>query len=194
MLPSTLLGMLSRTLRIALDGTLPACLTIRSQVSFQDALKSTLSNTLPIALDDTSLLNYMVPSTLRVRSQVHLLVRSQVHHRACSQGRSELHSMAHSQPVCYEVSSQDALKHTPEHALKREDTLNLTSLYAPMYAPACSIWRLAELQTPVTRMREAGGVWRTVFSERRVACGVWRVAGGRRRMLDKIMTSVDMVV
>jgi len=65
---STLPSMLSRTLLIALDGTLPACLTVRSQVSSQDALKHTprtLSSTLPIALDDTpSLLGSTLPSTL----------------------------------------------------------------------------------------------------------------------------------
>jgi hypothetical protein len=36
---STLLGMLSEMLQNALDGTLPACLTVHSQVSSQDALK-----------------------------------------------------------------------------------------------------------------------------------------------------------
>jgi hypothetical protein len=40
-----------------------------------------------------------LPNTLRVRSQVHLRVRSQAHSWACSQGRSQLHSMAHSQPA-----------------------------------------------------------------------------------------------
>jgi len=63
-----------------------------------------------------------------------------------------------------------------------------------MYAPACSIQRLAELQTPGTGRREAGSVWRAVFGGRRVACGVWHVAGGRRRMLAEIMTSVDIIV
>jgi len=43
---STLPGMLWRTFPIALDGTHPACLTVRSQVSSQDALKHTPS-TLP---------------------------------------------------------------------------------------------------------------------------------------------------
>ena len=72
---STLPGMLSRMLPIALDGTLPASLTVRSQVSSQDSpkytseyapkytsesLASTLSigKTLPISLD------YMVPCIL----------------------------------------------------------------------------------------------------------------------------------
>ena len=66
-------GMHSRTLPIALDGTLPACLTVRSQVSSQDAPKytpSTLSSTLPsllsrmllIALDGTLLACLVVRS------------------------------------------------------------------------------------------------------------------------------------
>jgi len=37
---STLPSMLSRTLLTALDGTLPICLTVRSRVSSQDALKT----------------------------------------------------------------------------------------------------------------------------------------------------------
>ena len=47
----------------------------------------------------------------------------------------------------------------------------------PEYAPACLIQRLAELQTPGTERREAGGVWRAVFGGWRVACGRWWVAG-----------------
>jgi len=56
-----------------------------------------------------------------------------------------------------------------------------------MYAPACSVQRLAELQAPGTRRREAGGGWRE-------AGGGWRVEGGQRRMLSEIMTSVDIIV
>jgi hypothetical protein len=72
--------MLSRMLPIALDGTLTACLpTVRSQASSEGGLKmlsnillSTLSNTLPIALEDTPcLLDYTLPSKLSRRSQVH---------------------------------------------------------------------------------------------------------------------------
>jgi hypothetical protein len=47
-----------------------------------------------------------------------------------------------------------------------------------MYAPACSIQRLAELQALGIGRREAGGIWRAVFGGRHVACGVWQVAGG----------------
>jgi hypothetical protein len=95
-----------------------------------------LSSTLPIAVDGT------LPAYLALRSQVH---------------------------------SQEG-RHFQSH---------LT--IAPMYAPACSFQRLAELQAP-------GGVRLVVYGGRRAACGMWRVACGRQRMLAEIMTSVDMVV
>ena len=66
--------------------------------------------------------------------------------------------------VCSQVSSQDALKHTPEHALKY--TPNLTWLYARIYAPGCSTQRLAELQVPGTGWRVAGGGWRVTYGGR----------------------------
>jgi len=94
--------MLSSTLPIALNGTLPTWLTIPSQVSTQDApnytpsmfsstLPGMLFSPLPIVLDGT------LPACLTVRSQ---------------------------------VSSEGALKHTSEHVpkytLKWQDTPNLT--------------------------------------------------------------------
>jgi len=104
-------SLLDCTLPITLDGTLPACWTVRSQVSSQDTPKYTtstlqsippstfsstlpgiLSRTLPIALEGT------LPACLTVRSQ---------------------------------VSSQDALKHTPEHTLK--------------YTPNCIRWHTPSL-------------------------------------------------
>jgi hypothetical protein len=36
---------------------------------------------------------------LKAGCQMHFIAHSQVHSRACSQGRSQLHSMAHSQPA-----------------------------------------------------------------------------------------------
>jgi hypothetical protein len=47
-----------------------------------------------------------------------------------------------------------------------------------MYAPALSIQKLAELQTPGTGSREPGCVWWAVFGRQRVACGMWQEAGG----------------
>jgi len=65
---------LSRILPIALDGMLPACLTNTHKYIFK-----------------------LLPTTLQVHSQLHLLVCSQVHPQACFQGPSQLHLMAHSQ-------------------------------------------------------------------------------------------------
>jgi len=93
-LPSTLWS----TLPIALGCTLPACFTILPQLlsmalskptwlytlkyalkMFSSILQSTLSNTLPIALNDTpSLLEYTLPSKLSRQSQEHLQVHTQV--------------------------------------------------------------------------------------------------------------------
>jgi len=89
---STLSGILSRMLSLALDGRLPACLTVRSQAlkMLSSTLLGTLSSTLPIAPDDT------LPACLTIRSQ---------------------------------VSSQDTLKHTPEHSLK--NTPNCTRWHTP---------------------------------------------------------------
>jgi len=168
---SILPGMLSSTLPIALDGTLPACLTVRSQVSSQDAPKyspSTLSSTLPIALDNT------LPACLTIRSHVSskdALNNTPEHALKYTPNRTWWHT-----PILLECTLPSKLwRHSEEYlrvrtqvhprvgrkfTLKREDTRNLTWLYAPMYAPAYSIQRLAELQTPGTGRSEAGGIWR----------------------------------
>jgi hypothetical protein len=94
----TLPGMLSRTLLNALDGTLPACLTIRSKVSSQDApkyIRSTLPSTPPSTFSCT--LPGILPRTLPLALDGT--------HPACLTVRSH-------------TSSQEALKHTPEHVLK----------------------------------------------------------------------------
>jgi len=69
MLPSTLPGMLSRTRPIALDGTLPACLTVCSQVSSQDTPKYTSKHALKYTPNCTrmytpSLVGSTLPSAL----------------------------------------------------------------------------------------------------------------------------------
>jgi len=227
---STLPGMLPRTLSVVLDGTHPACLTVRSHTSSQEAFKQTPEHALkytpnctrwhsqPAWLYAPKSAHTMLPSTLRVRSQVHS--------RACSQGRSHWYSMAHTQPAwlyvltpalkklsstlpialddtpslhdytlpsqltsCSQVHSEYVLKYTPGHALKdapnctrwhtpsllgstlpstlsRGKAPDLVWLYASMYAPGCSIQRLAELQEPGTRRRVAGDGWP-------MAHGVW---------------------
>jgi len=128
MFSNTLSGMLSRTLPIALDGTLPACLTVRSQVSSQDALNHTPEHAFKYTPNCTrwhtaSLLDYTLPSKLSRRSQSHSRARSQVH--------SQLHSMTPCQPARLYAPkcSQDALNHTPEHALKY--TTNCTRWHTP---------------------------------------------------------------
>ena len=153
--------MLSRTLPIALDGTLPECFTVGSQVSSQDTLKhlpSTLSNAVPIAHDDT------LPACLTIRSQVSSQdtpkytlsthpstppSRFQLHSWVHCQVQSQLHSMAHSQPawltlssnlskqsqehlqVCTQAHLLVALKYTPEYTLK--------------YTPNCTRWHTPSL-------------------------------------------------
>ena len=74
-----------------------------------------------------------------------------------------------------------------------------------MYAPGCSIQRLAELQVPGTGRPEAGGGWRVSIQRlaelqapgtgrHEAASGGWRVVDGWRRMVAEIMTSVDIIV
>jgi len=149
-----------------------------------------LSNTLPIALDDTpSLFDYTLPSKPSRRSQAHSRARSQVH--------SQLHWMT--LPACFTVRSpvrsQDTPKDTSESlsstlSIALDGTLPAYLALRPQahsqegrhsqshlticshVCSQCSIQRLAELQTPGTGRREAGGVWRAAF-------GGWRVPGGR---------------
>jgi len=63
----------------------------------------------------------------------------------------------------------------------------------PEYAPACSIQRLAELQTPGTERGEAGGMRRVACGEQCLVGGVWHVVGGGWRVAE-ILTSVDIIV
>jgi len=69
MFSSTLQGMLARTLTLALNGTQPACLTVHSHTSAQEALKHTPEHALKYASNCTrwytpSLLGSTLPSTL----------------------------------------------------------------------------------------------------------------------------------
>jgi len=82
------------------------------------------------------------------------------------------------------VISQDGLTYTPEHALhyslQMQDTPNLSWLFVPMYAPGCSIQRLAELQAP--------GTWRRMPGDERQG-----EAGRGLMVAAEIMTSVDTI-
>ena len=100
-LPSTLPGFLSRTLPIVLDGTLPACLNIRSQISSQDALKYTPNFT---RWHTPCLLDYILLSKLSRHSQIH----------------SE---------YAPKYTSVYPLKFTPRHPVK--DSFNGTRLHTP---------------------------------------------------------------
>jgi len=204
--------------------TLPAWLSVRSQVSSQDVLKHTPENALKHTPNCTrwhtaGLLDCMIPSKLSRRSQAHSWARSQVH--------SQLHLMTlpACMTECSQVSSQDTPKNTSEYAPKYTSKSLSSTLPsslpialdgthpaymalcsqvhspegispddAPMYAPACLMQRLGELQTPGTGRHEPGSVWREVIGVRWVACGMWHVAGGRQCMLAEIMTSVNVVV
>jgi len=93
---TTLPGMLSRTLPIALNGTLPACLTIRSQVSSQNALKHTPKHAFKYT-----------PNCTRWHSQFHsmtlpayLALRSQIHSQEARYSQSNLTICSH---VCFWV-------------------------------------------------------------------------------------------
>jgi len=169
MLSSTLPSTLSNTLPFTLHGTHPASLTVRSQVSSHDAFKHT-----------PSLLHYMLWGKITKCSQALSRVPPRKTLRIALDGTLTVCLTVRSR-----VSSQCALKHTPEHTPKYtvqlQDTPNLTWLYAVMYAPGCSIQRLAELQAPGTGRQVAGG-------------GRWEVGGGRRVSAADIITSVDIIV
>ena len=108
----------------------PACLTIRSRDHSQDALKHTPEITLKDASNCT---RWHTPSLLDCTLPSKLSRRSQTHSQACSQGCSQVHSMTLPAwlTVRSQVSSQDALKHTPKNALK--------------HAPNCARWHTPSL-------------------------------------------------
>ena len=140
-------------LPIALDDTLPACLTIRSPVISQEAPNYTLS-TLPST----------PPSTISVHSW------------ACSQGRFQLHTMAPSQPTwLYSPSklSRRSQAHSRAHSQVHSQSHLTISFHVCSRVLHPEIWWVAG-----ARHREAGGGWRVVGGGWRVAGGGWRVVGG----------------
>ena len=169
--------------------TLHACLTIHSQVSSQDPLKHTPEYALNYTLNCTRW--HSQPAWLYAPKYTPSMLPSTPTSRFSSTLPGILSStlpiaLDGTLPACLtvhsQVNSQDAHKQTPQHApkytLKRQDTPNLTWLYAPMYAPGCSIHRLIEWQAPVTGRRVAGGDWWALFGGQHVACGVCQIAGG----------------
>jgi len=155
-------------LPIALNGTLLDCLTIRSQVGFQDALKHTPEHALKDAPTCTrwhtrSLLDNTIPMKLTRCSQAHSRARSQVH--------TQFHSMPY---------SQSTWLHAPKYTLKRQDTLISLDYMLP-----CMLL-CARSRDLLSRRRHARGDVRQVTYGGQclagvvwcVACGVWQVAGG----------------
>jgi len=200
-LSSTPPGMLPRPLLVALHSTMQACLALCSQLSTQDTLKHTakyILKTLPVALhgkfttcipvrskvwcqatlkhtpehalkytlsctwwQTPSLVDYTLPSKLSRRSQAYS--------QTCSQMNSQLHLI-----TCLWPTSLYA----PKYTFNSQDALNLSWLYAPIYAPVCLTVRYAEMQTSGTGSLEAGGIGRAVVGWGHLVCGKWHVAGG----------------
>jgi hypothetical protein len=98
---STFPVMLSCTLPIAFDGTLPACLTVHSQVSSHDALKHIPQHTLKYTPNCT---RWHTPSLL------------------------DIHCQSHSKYVP-KYTSEYVFKYTPGHTLK--DAPNSTQCHTP---------------------------------------------------------------
>jgi len=66
-------------------------------------------------------------------------------------------------PNCTRWHTPSLLGSTLPSTLSRGKTLPISFDYASIYAPGCSIQRLAELQEPGTRSRVAGGRWRMAY-------------------------------
>jgi len=122
-------------------------------------------------------------------------------------------------PACLtircQVSSQDALKRTPEHALKYTpncirwhipsllgtmlpSTLSRGKTFPPhltICSQVCSCMLNPEsCRVSGARLQEAWGWWCMAGSFWRTACGMWHVACGGLCMVAEIMTSVDIKV
>jgi len=160
-LSSTLSGMRSRTLPIALDGTFLACLTACPQERSQDAHNHTPEHPLKYTPNCTqwyspSLLDCMLPSKLSRRAQSHSWVPSHVH--------SQLHLMAHSWPAWLHVYKEALKMHsitlpstlsstlpialdatlaaclTVRSQVCSQDAVNLTPKHPLKYIPNCTRW------------------------------------------------------
>jgi len=149
-LSSTLPSTFCSTLPIALDNTLPACLTISSEVSSQDSVKYTpstfsstlsgiLSMTLPIPL------NGIFPACLTIRSQTsaqEALKHTPKHAFQYTPNCTRWHTsrlLDHILPSKLsrrsQVHSEFVLKYTPRHTPK--DAPNCTRLYTPSLLDLC---------------------------------------------------------
>jgi hypothetical protein len=167
--------MLSLTLQIAPNGTLPACLTVRSQHSLQDALQHISQHTVEYTLNCTSqplpvCLSQPVYSSSQDGSKYTL--KYALEHTANCTGGHHAVCLTSSQ-----VLPQDNLK----YPLRREVTLDFNWQYAAQWTPTCSIPRLAAVQILDARKNLDGGMCREVTCRwavegvSHVACGRWLV-------------------
>jgi len=161
---STLPGMLRRTLTLALDGTQPACLTVHSQTSAQEALKHTPGHALMYASNCTrwytpSLHGSTLPSTLSTGKTLpisldYMLTCTLLHAR--SRDLLSCRSQAPGGASCRRQAVRGV-------SCRRQAPGGVRQV---AYGGQCL----------------AGGMWHVV-------CCRWRVAYGGR-----IMTSVDIIV
>jgi hypothetical protein len=133
----------------------------------------TLSSTLPIALDDT------LPACLTIRSQVSSQ-DSQVHLRVAVKYASN----------CIRWYAPSLLGSTPPSTLSREMPLPISL----DYMLPCMLVHGGSRDLLSCRRQEPGGVRLVVYGSQWLVGGLWCVAVGGRRMVAKIMTSVDIIL
>jgi len=174
---STLPCMHSRMHPVALDGTLPACLTVRSQASPQDALKHTAEHALKYTRNCTrwhtpSLLDCTLPSKISRYSQVHLQVPLKY------------------APNCTRWYTPSLHAAMPPSTLSREKTLPMSL----DYMLPCMLLHAGSRDLLSCRHQAPGGVRLVVYGMQCLVGDEWRVAGGRRHILAEVKTLVDIIV
>lgn len=161
--------MLLWILPIALDRTLPACITIHSKVRSQDSPKNTLGTLLSTYLSKFS--RSLPPILSRtLLFALHGTLLACLNHTpkyAPKTLSSTLPNFLPSKLSRGNLTWRYALKYAPQTLSstlpnRLPSTLsrgNLTWSYAPMYASSYSIQKLAELQVPGTGRWEGGCWW-----------------------------------
>jgi len=122
--------MLWSTHLIVLDCTLPASMTVCSPLFL-------MAHSHPAWLYAPKQALKMLPSTLRVHSQLYLWVCSQVHSRACSPGCSQFHSMVYFKPAPMYTLTYSRL-HT--HSLLDCTVGSKLLRHTQVHSQACSQW------------------------------------------------------
>jgi len=177
-----------RTLPIALDGTLSACLTVHSQLSFQDALNCTRWYT-PIQLD------CMLPCELSRRIELDLMAHCwpawlDVSRYTLKTLRIALDgTLPAFLTLRSQVSSQDALNHTAKYALKyipnwiRWHTPSLLDYTLPSTHPRCSQVHFQEARHSQSHLTVYFNVYSCMFDAETywvAAARYWKAGGGRQ--------------